>query len=325
MSSTLQLDQTVKIASRYIYNAPLLYTNDGEVAFKMGDDVRQFILSPPFGWRWNRAFLPPIQTIVGQTDYKVAVEDFGWLEKASVSLPPYSFITDPILTATRNNNTVTLILQSNPANLGFQGGQTVTVADVTDTSFNGSQSFVLSSLSGNTVQYFQSGANTTSTGGSLMYPVSNGTGLLKTQELEVKNPLAEVTELGLPAFIGAVGDDNNGNITFRIQPVPDQVYTLNIIYQKAAKTFGSLKDTWWPIPDYLSYLYTNGFVAASYEYKGDERFAFARQEFLRQTLAAADSISDEAKNIFLEPRLSDIRQTQSTQQMGTLARQGRIS
>ena len=324
MASTIQLKRTVELASKYIYNSPLIYSNDGELAYRMGDYVRQFILAPPFAWRWNRGFYS-FNTVVGQTDYTLPISDFGWLEKASIALPPYSFIVDNVLSITRASNIVTATLQSDPANLGFQGGMTFTVANVTDTSFNGSQAFVVSQISGNTMQWYQAGANNTSTGGQIMYPVSNGTGLLKTQELEIKNPLAPVTELGLPAFIGSVGDDNNGNITFRLQISPDQVYNLNLIYQRSAQTFSSLTDTWWPIPDYMIYLCDSGYLAQAYQYKGDERFAFAQQEFLRQVLAAQEGSIDAKRNIFLERQVDTARTSQSAQQNTTLGNQGRLS
>lgn len=242
MASTIQLKTTIDIASRFIYNAPLLYVNDGALAYSIGDYVRQFILAPPFAWRWNRGFLPPISTIVGQTDYTINIPDFGWLEKAT-----------------------------------------------------------------------------------LVYPPSGETDPLKSIELSVKSVLVGETYQQTPAFISAVGDDNNGNITFRLMGVPDQVYSLYIIYQKAAPTFSSTTDSWEPIPDYLSYLYNLGFQAKTYEYKGDERFAYINQEFLKQVLAACDGLSENAKNIFLEPKISFQRDLQNALQTGTIARQGRVT
>jgi hypothetical protein len=55
-------------------------------AFSNADWVMQTILAPPFAWRWNRVggspSLPTFVTIVGTTDYEVALPAFGWLEKA---------------------------------------------------------------------------------------------------------------------------------------------------------------------------------------------------------------------------------------------------
>src|SRR5690242_16602528 len=90
MPSSITLKRTVDMTQRFIYNAPLLYVNSGELAYSIGDWVRQLILSPPFVWRWNRGFVDPIVCIVGQTDYQVSIPDFGFLEKATIIQPPGS-------------------------------------------------------------------------------------------------------------------------------------------------------------------------------------------------------------------------------------------
>jgi hypothetical protein len=56
-------------------------------ALSNADWVRQFILSPPFAWRWNRVEVPAIQTRIGQTDYQVSLPSFGWIEKAVLFYP----------------------------------------------------------------------------------------------------------------------------------------------------------------------------------------------------------------------------------------------
>src|SRR5215831_4446228 len=224
MASTIPLKRTIDLTQRYVYNAPLLYVNSGELAFSIGDHVRQLILAPPFVWRWNRGFADPVTCIIGTTDYQVNIPDFGWLEKATIVQPP----------------------AQNPTQ-------------------------------GNTVQ--------------------------KSWELEVRQTLSGESVLGQPAFISVIDDDNNGNITFRLMGVPDAPYVLSLIYQKSAPTFSSLTDTWAPIPDYYAYLFNLGFLAKTYEYKGDLRFAFAHQEFLKQLVSASDGLTDTQKNIFLDQRL----------------------
>lgn len=241
MSSTIQLGTTIQIASRYIYNAPLLYVNDGALAYSIGDWVRQFMLAPPFVWRWNRGFVAPISCKAGSSDYTVSVPDFGFIEKATLVFPP---------------------------------------------------------VSGNNVQ--------------------------QSKELTVERVLVGETILGQPAFISVIADDNNGNITFRLMQVPDAPYTLIITYQKAAPTFQNVTDTWAPIPDRYSYLYNLGFLAKTYEYKGDERFAFAHAEFLKQVVAASEGLNDEQKNLFLNPKIIYQRDIQGSQINNTLGKQGRI-
>lgn len=63
-------------------------TTYNDPAFSNADWVMQFILSPPFAWRWNRTSLgsptnSAFTAVIGQTDYKVSIPTFGWLEKAT--------------------------------------------------------------------------------------------------------------------------------------------------------------------------------------------------------------------------------------------------
>jgi hypothetical protein len=323
MPSTITLGTTIEIASRFLYNAPLLYTNSGALAYSIGDRVRQFILSPPFAWRWNRAELAPITCTPGQTDYTVNIPDFGWLERAMVNFPPAGGSSANIITATRSANQVTLTMDVNPTTLGFSGGQTITVANVTDQSFDGYQAFQLISLTSNSVTYAQTGTNAVSTGGTISNYSQNIPTPVQSKELTIKTSLTKETVLGQPAFISVINDDNNGNITFRLMGNPDQPYSLYIIYQKAAPSFGAVTDVWDPIPDYMSFIINQGVLAIAYEYKGDERFAYAHVEFLKSVVAANDGLTETQKNIFLGPHLDYQREMQGVSQTGTIARQGR--
>lgn len=220
MPSTNTLDRTVRLTERFLLLAPLTFINQGDPAFSMGDSVRQFILSPPFAWRWNRGTVTPVITCVaGQQDYVVNLSNFGWIERAVLN-----------------------------------------------------------------------------------FPIPQG-GTAQAVELEVKTDVGFEATPNQPTQISAFADDNNGNITFRLSPPPDQAYTINIIYQLAAPTFNSMLNTWSPIPDYMSYLYNQGMRAMAYEYLGDERFTFTYQMFLRQAVAANDGLTETQKNIFLEHQI----------------------
>jgi len=326
MSSSITLQKTIGITSKFIYNAPLLYINSGDLAYSIGDYVRQFMLAPPFAWRWNRAATSPVICQAGQSDYLVNAPDFGWLEKASITYPVISNNTANIVTATRSGNVVTLVLTVNPATLGFYAGQgNLTVAGVLDSSFDGYQAFTITSLTSNSIIYAQTGANAVSSGGTVSnYNTQLPNTPVVTKELTVRETLSLESVLGQPAFISPVFDDNNGNITFRVMPTPDTSYSLNVIYQKAAPTFSSVQDTWNPIPDYFSYLFNLGFLAKTYEYKGDERFAFAHQEFLKQLVAASEGLTETQKNIFLGPLTTYQRELQGSNQRTAIGNQSRI-
>lgn len=107
-----------------------------------------------------------------------------------------------------------------------------------------------------------------------------------------------------PMSISPYLDDNNGNITFRLSPAPDQAYTLNIIAQNASPKFGTLNDTFAPIPDYFQNIIQQGFLAKTYEYAGDERFAAASQLFVRSLVAANGGLTQTQVNIFMADQLS---------------------
>lgn len=87
MASTITLERSVNYVQRFIRNAPLTFINNGDPAFSSADWVREFILSPPFAWRWNRGYVSPITVQLGVADYTTNVPDFGWIEKAYLTFP----------------------------------------------------------------------------------------------------------------------------------------------------------------------------------------------------------------------------------------------
>ncbi len=86
MASTIPLQRSVTLASAFVDYAPLTMSAN-DPALSNADWVRQFILSPPFAWRWNRLEVPTIQTQVGVSDYQVSLANFGWIEKAVIFYP----------------------------------------------------------------------------------------------------------------------------------------------------------------------------------------------------------------------------------------------
>jgi hypothetical protein len=225
MASTIQLQRTNTLASAFIRYAPLTLSSN-DPALSNGDWVRQFILSAPFAWRWNRA-ATSFTTAIGQSDYSVPLSQFGWIEKAVWYLPT-----------------------------------------------NGNQ----------------------------------------TGELQVDNNMMVDTLPNQPTRISAQLDDDAGNITFRISPSPDQIYNIAVTFQKSALTFTSMTDTWAPIPDYLSYMYNQGYLAKSFEYMNDPRFVEAMQLFMQMVVSTNGGLTADQKNIFLADRMNTLRQTMNVQQ-----------
>lgn len=236
MAVTNTLQRILGVSQLYIRNAPLTFPNltaPNDLVFLAGDWVRQFILSPPFAWRWNR-MTPNFVTVAGQQDYSINSPNFGWLEKATID---------------------------------------------------------------------------------------DGNGIIT--ELQIKLNLGEDTVQNQPVFIAARLDDNAGNITFRLMPAPDTTYTVRLTAQAAPPNFATLADSWGPIPDYLSYLYLQGFLAKTYEYFADERFGSSMQLFVKQLVAANDGLDETQVNIFLGTSLDTRRQENTRLENAQLGTRGR--
>jgi len=150
--------------------------------------------------------------------------------------------------------------------------------------------------------------------------VSDGT---KVYELQVALNLGTDLTQNRPISISPVLDDNSGNITFYLLPIPDKAYTINITYQNAAPTFANLSDTWAPIPDYYYYLIETGFLAKTYEYNNDERFAPTMQMFVRQVLAANAGLADTQKNLYMDEFINSAREQQAELGNSQAGRAGR--
>src|SRR5947209_6605828 len=60
------------------------------------------------------------------------------------------------------------------------------------------------------------------------------------KEIEFKVSASASAEVARPSYVTAQQDDNAGNITFRLNTVPDQNYAVNVQYQKKAPLLASL-------------------------------------------------------------------------------------
>lgn len=121
----------------------------------------------------------------------------------------------------------------------------------------------------------------------------------KWYQMKPQIDLALDTSLARPQFISGQLDDGNGNITFRLMPVPDKVYPISITVQQKATLFSSLNATWSPIPDEFSHIYQTGLLALMFMYADDPRFGTMNQKFVAHLLGASQGLSDTERNIFL--------------------------
>jgi hypothetical protein len=121
----------------------------------------------------------------------------------------------------------------------------------------------------------------------------------KWNQLENKISLELDSSTARPVSIAAQLDDGNGNITFRLMPLPDAVYPVSITIQQTPATFTAPSDLWAPIPDRYQYIFSWGFLSMMYLFADDPRFGACNQKFIAALLAANQGLTQTQVNIFL--------------------------
>lgn len=249
-----------------------------EPAMTSANTVLQTIVGPPFAWRWNRIVTGFIAT-QGIQDYTITNRQ----NATAVSLNWY--VVDPN---------------------GFS--QKVTTAGTTGGSAPSWNSTPMGTTTDGSVTWTNQGLIPVDIPISQTYSFN----WMETQSVQdINQPTPKWIEIGSkislgldsaqarPKWISAQVDDGQGNITFRLMPVPDVSYPVVITIQQKPLLFTSTTQTWAPIPDEYSHIYNWGFLAMMWMYADDSRFAFANQKFVAHLLAASEGLSETEINIFL--------------------------
>jgi hypothetical protein len=268
-----------------------------EPAISTANIILQTIIGPPFSWNWNRASVT-FTTTAGTQDYVQATTGFGFIEKGSYKIPA----------ATITNTAATGGVATYTSANTFKAGDLVTVTGTT----NGSGVF---NITNQTVATATSSQFTVNLNASVVSAGDTGTATVgtTTEISEVFNILGTGNELGSPTKLAPQKDDNAGNITYRLLPIPDRTYTVEVIYQqRPTSLINNVSNTWAPIPDHYSYIYQWGFLALIYAYNNDSRWAQASQKFVAGLLGAAEGLEEEEKNIFQNAWLNTITEQQVT-------------
>jgi len=144
------------------------------------------------------------------------------------------------------------------------------------------------------------------------------------KEITFKKVLAlDGTSPDRPAYIAAQDDDNNGNITFRISPPPDQAYGTTVTYQRKPPIVQSMAGLWSPVPDEYSYIYNWGFLTMAAMLTNDPRMAAYSQKFIGHLLSAQSGLTERQINIFMSTflqRTGQVAVAGLTAQQGVTAR-----
>lgn len=117
--------------------------------------------------------------------------------------------------------------------------------------------------------------------------------------------------------------DDSGNVTLRLNTLPDLPYIIDGYYQRAPALMTSLASSWSPIPDHLSYIYDWGFLGIVSLLTKDARAPIFLGKFASHLLGAQDGLTAMQRNIFLGNFLETIGmplREQLQAQQGTQAR-----
>lgn len=142
-------------------------------------------------------------------------------------------------------------------------------------------------------------------------------------ELNGATALAKVSFQRAPTLVAPQYDDNQGNITFRFNSVPDAAYTAFLDIQNAAPLITSPADTFTPLSDYFSYLFNKGMLSEGALLVNDSRFSIWRSEWIAQCLATQDGLDAQAKDMFYNQFMNTTRTVQRSQAMSSNGGSGR--
>lgn len=109
--------------------------------------------------------------------------------------------------------------------------------------------------------------------------------------------------------------DPDGNVTLRLNTLPDVAYMIDGYFQRAPVLMTSLANTWSPLPDHLSYIYDWGFLGFVSLLTKDARAPIFLGKFASHLLGAQDGLTAMQRNIFLGNFLEVMGQ-QGREQLG---------
>jgi hypothetical protein len=118
-------------------------------------------------------------------------------------------------------------------------------------------------------------------------------------ELKGAVSLAKSSASARPERMSPQFDDNQGNITFRVDKTPDQDYTIFVDCQQKAQLLTSAASEWYPVPDDFEHIYNYGFLCLMSLLVNDARFPIFEQWFISRLLGTQDGLSAQDRDIFV--------------------------
>jgi len=133
------------------------------------------------------------------------------------------------------------------------------------------------------------GADSTAPGGTTSWEL---------KDMKNNEALGSSTTQARPMSISVFNDNGSNVFTFRLSAVPNGVYTINMVYQKAPVQFAATSDGWAPIPDSFSDVYNNLCLGYYMDSCQDPRAPQYIARGIAGLLARAQGLSQMDKAIF---------------------------
>lgn len=303
-SVTNTIQGTLAWAAAFILNRTSsgVAGNYQEPGLTIANLLMSTILAPPFAWHWNRN-TTTITAVAGTSDYTKALTDFGWLETATVFLSgatpeTVAIEVSPFFAAESKTGRPFKLCVANDDNAG---SYIFRLMPAPDAAYTINLSYQKAPIKATTLFGASVGSITSiaaASGGSTIYTASGGfTG-------GTANGLA-----GQYVIISSATTAANNGI-FYVTASTATTITVNNqngILQAGAAGTAQLGTTWAPIPDKYNFLYERGVKAHLHAMYDMATYLAEIQLFFRQLVGVSEGLSDTAKAIFLEDRLSQIR------------------
>lgn len=286
--------------------------NSLEPALTSANIILQTILGPPFEWWWNSE---EISFTCNPTPQTATITNIA--------------ISGGVLTVTCNNTFASgnQVISTNVGTYTNLNGFLLTVVTSSSTQFTATVPFADYGPAADTGTMTNTTTQDTTTPTPEFSHIDH-VALLdinpnpnKWLEIEVKNVLSQDSTQDRPRFISPHSEDGNGNMTWRVMPSPDKAYPINIHIMKAAPQITSVNQTWAPLPDYMQYIYSWGFMSLMWTFSDEPvRAATANQKFIAGLLARAEGITEEERNTFLNAWGDTVQTAGIKMQQGIQAR-----
>jgi hypothetical protein len=142
------------------------------------------------------------------------------------------------------------------------------------------------------------------------------------QPIEGKQALPKSATVDRPRIMAPQYDDNAGNITFRLNTVPDANYTVYCDYQRKAAQMLSYGYSFAPVPDEFQYVFNMLFLAFAGQVASDPRAAYWNTQGIAALLGAQKGLKAQEIAIFLgewERAMQTMASSQGMEKLGQSA------